>query len=66
MPNPQAEQETPDYDEYDDAPSIGCYECDGGWRHGCMDDMCRGCNEAVDCEDAYPCRHCNPNGELPW
>lgn len=49
-------------DGYEDDP--GCCECDGGWRHGCMDDMCRGSADGIDCPDAYPCRHCNPKGLL--
>lgn len=54
-------------DDYDDEPGIGCYECEGGWKHTCCDDLCRACNEAVDCEDGgRPCRVCNPHGELPF
>lgn len=43
---------------------IGCYDRGhSGWRHGCMDDMCRACTEPEDCPDGQPCRHCNPHGE---
>lgn len=48
----------------DDGEGIGCYNCDGGWKHGCMDDLCRGSTDATECEDAYPCRICNPQGEV--
>lgn len=44
---------------------IGCASCDQGWRHGCMDDMCRGSVEACDCGDAVACRHCNIEGKYP-
>lgn len=60
----EAEDEI-EYD-YDDAPGIGCCDCDDGWKHGCCDDLCYGCNDPVDCDNAIPCRHCNPTGELPW
>lgn len=56
---------TQDDDFYaDDSEGIGCYNCDGGWKHGCMDDLCRGGADATECEDAYPCRICNPQGEV--
>ena len=46
------------YDDYDGPEEIGCYECGhSGWRHGCMDDMCRSRYEPEDCPDAIPCRH---------
>lgn len=51
------------YFDYDDR-EIGCVNCDGGWRHGCCDDMCIGSNEPEWCEDARPCRTCNPYGEI--
>ena len=60
--------EEPD-DFFDDGPSgIGCGYCNmEGWRHGCCDDLCRGCNEPECCDSAIPCRHCNPDGEsLSW
>lgn len=41
----------------------GCYNCNGGWLHGCCDDLCRGCNEAFDCDAARPCPICNRDGE---
>lgn len=43
---------------------IGCVNCDGGWRHGCCDDLCRGCNEPEWCDYARPCSTCNPHGEV--
>lgn len=44
---------------------IGCVHCAyDGWHHGCCDDLCRGSNEAQDCDSAHPCKHCNPDGEL--
>lgn len=46
--------------------ALGCYECQGGWRHGCMDDLCRGSNEPEDCDAAYPCRNCNPEGRFSF
>lgn len=49
---------------YDDFEGPGCVNCDGGWRHGCIDDLCRGYNEPEWCEDAIPCPTCNPHGEL--
>lgn len=52
-------------DEYDHDDEPGCYNCDmSGWRHGCLDDMCRGANEGDECPDAIPCRECNPRGEV--
>ncbi len=48
---------------YDDAPDIGCWNCEGGWKHGCMDDLCRGSACADQCDDAYPCPTCNPKGD---
>ena len=42
---------------------IGCGNCDGGWNHGCCDDMCYACNEPEWCENAVPCRCCNPLGD---
>lgn len=52
-------------DDYDfDPGDIGCANCDGGWRHGCCDDLCRGSNEADRCDYARPCRTCNPHGEV--
>jgi hypothetical protein len=60
----QAREDDDDFDlEYDDR-EFGCVNCDGGWRHGCCDDMCYGCNEPQWCPDALPCRHCNPHGEI--
>jgi hypothetical protein len=51
------------YIEYDpDLPEIGCCNCDGGWKHGCCDDLCYACNEPQWCENAISCRHCNPDG----
>lgn len=53
-----------DFGDYDEAPGIGCANCESGWRHGCMDDLCRsGADAAEDCESAVPCGYCNPNGE---
>ncbi|HEU4804472.1 MAG TPA: hypothetical protein VFS91_01465 [Nitrobacter sp.] len=53
------------YDDYNDGErGIGCYECDQGWKHGCCDDMCIACTEAPWCDDAYPCRLCNPHGDF--
>ncbi len=51
---------------YDDGlPDFGCIHCQfDGWHHGCCDDMCIGSNEPEWCENAYPCRHCNPHGEI--
>lgn len=50
----------------DDFGGIGCGLChQEGWFHGCCDDMCRGCNEPEDCDNGYPCKNCNPDGELP-
>ena len=40
----------------------GCYNCSDGWLHGCCDDMCRGCNEAIDCDNPRPCPVCNKDG----
>lgn len=54
----------PEEEFYDDEPGIGCWNCEDGWKHGCMDDMCRSCYPADECDDGYPCRHCNPKGEL--
>ncbi len=53
-------------DEYsdDDIGGIGCCNCDGGWHHGCCDDLCCGSNEAVDCDNAFPCKFCNPDGDV--
>lgn len=51
-------------DDDDGLRSIGCCECESGWTHGCMDDMCRSCMSADECKDGYPCRHCNPGGEV--
>lgn len=49
----------------DEGPEgIGCYDCEDGWKHGCCDDLCRGCNDALDCDFARPCRLCNPRGEM--
>jgi hypothetical protein len=50
------------FDDDFERPEIGCYECDGGWKHGCCSDMCIGCYEAVECDRAYPCRLCNSSG----
>lgn len=50
-------------DEEYEEDGIGCANCDGGWHHGCMDDLCRGSTDAEECEDAIPCKLCNPNGE---
>ena len=52
-----------EYDGYDEG-EIGCVNCDGGWNHGCCDDLCRGSNEPEWCEFARACRHCNPHGEV--
>lgn len=52
------------YDDYDDSPGIGCANCDGGWSHGCCDDLCRGSNEPEWCENAIACWTCNPHGEV--
>lgn len=52
-----------DEDTYDESDDIGCYECNSGWKHGCMDDLCRGGNDASECHDAIACRACNPTGE---
>lgn len=60
-----AEQPDDDFDGYDESEGIGCVNCDGGWRHGCCDDLCRGCNEPEWCDLARPCPHCNPHGEIP-
>jgi hypothetical protein len=53
-----------DNDFYEDDDGIGCASCDGGWHHGCMDDLCRGSYGADQCDDATPCRICNPDGEI--
>ena len=59
-------QDLDDFD-YDESDAIGCYNCEGGWRHTCCDDLCRNCNEAYDCDDGgRPCKLCNPRGEVPW
>jgi len=50
--------------DYDESPGIGCVDCDSGWRHGCCDDLCYGSNEPEWCDNAIPCRHCNPHGEV--
>lgn len=47
-----------------DDGEIGCVNCDGGWRHGCCDDLCRGSNDSEWCENAIPCRTCNPFGDV--
>jgi hypothetical protein len=47
-----------------DGQEIGCCNCDGGWNHGCCDDLCYGSNEPEWCENAIPCRHCNPFGDV--
>ena len=49
---------------YPEAVDIGCVNCDGGWRHGCCDDLCRGSNEPEWCENAIFCRTCNPHGHV--
>lgn len=54
--------EAEEYLDGDQSDQPGCWNCDGGWRHGCMDDMCRGASDAIDCQDAFPCRLCNPRG----
>lgn len=51
----------------DDEPdTIGCWNCESGWKHTCMDDLCRGGNSAAECEDGgLACSICNPDGEYP-
>jgi hypothetical protein len=61
-----AQEDWRDDGYYDDDDGIGCCNCDGGWRHGCCDDLCRGSNEAADCDRAYPCKLCNPEGDVSW
>lgn len=58
------------YADYDDeefeVTPIGCGHCQqDGWFHGCCDDLCRGSNEPEDCDNAYPCKECNPDGAYP-
>jgi len=63
----EALQQDDDDFGYDEDPGIGCYNCGGGgWRHGCIDDLCRGSNEPEECEFARPCPCCNPDGDVPW
>ncbi len=68
--NAPGEEYDDDYDDDYDGPfggGIGCAHCQqAGWHHGCCDDLCHGCNEPEDCDDAYPCRHCNPHGEVTF
>lgn len=52
----------PDFYDEDDG-SIGCANCDLGWRHGCCDDLCRGSSDAADCHNARACQTCNPDGD---
>ena len=61
--DPQSPTDAADFFYDDDLPDIGCCNCDSGWRHGCCDDMCYGCNDPQDCDAAIPCRDCNPHGE---
>lgn len=64
------EDAEPEYDdfEYDDRANVGgpgsegCYNCSGGWLHGCCDDLCRGSSEAFDCDNSRPCPVCNVDG----
>lgn len=63
-PDASVERAWDDDFDADDGEGIGCYNCDGGWKHGCMDDLCRGGADASECEDAYPCRIYNPQGEV--
>lgn len=53
----------PDDDGFDER-EIGCVNCDGGWRHGCCDDLCRGSNDPEWCDFARKCPTCNPHGEV--
>lgn len=67
--DPQSPTDAADFedDDFMDEGEIGCVHCGyDGWNHGCCDDLCYACNEAVDCDNARRCRHCNPHGELPW
>lgn len=42
-----------------------CYECGGeGFKHGCIDDMCRSSYEAEDCPNRRWCSVCKGEGEL--
>lgn len=49
----------PDHFDHEESDGAGCVNCQGGWKHGCMDDLCRGAYSADQCEDAIPCRTCN-------
>lgn len=52
-------------DGWDESDHGGCYNCNGsGWRHGCLDDLCRGSTEGEDCPDAFHCHVCNPQGDI--
>lgn len=50
--------------DFEEVGEIGCVNCDGGWRHGCCDDLCIGSNETDRCDYARKCLTCNPNGEV--
>jgi hypothetical protein len=53
-----------EWEEYEQGHGRFCVQCDRGWLHGCCDDMCRNCEEAVDCPNAWACK-CNPDGDVP-
>ena len=63
QPKAASVEEDDEFLDYDEGDGIGCYQCSNGWVHGCMDDLCRGGNEASECGDAIPCRSCNPEGD---
>ncbi len=52
-----------DFYDIEETP-LGCVYCYDGWWHGCCDDLCRGSNEAQDCDRAIPCSNCNPLGDV--
>lgn len=60
-----AEEQHPSPEDFNGEPEgIGCWNCDDGWKHGCMDDMCRNSTPADECGNGYPCRLCNPDGQV--
>ena len=70
--DPQSPSDAADFedDEWDNTGGPGpegCYNCLSGWLHGCMDDLCRGSIDNVDCDYARPCPVCNKDGGyMPW
>jgi len=60
----EVEEELADYDDLEDGPGNGCYECGGrGWVVRCIDDLCHGQDECIHGDPPEPCRTCNPKGE---